>query len=328
MPDLAAHRPSRGSVLTAYAAVYVVWGSTYLAIRYAIETLPPFLMAGIRFLVAGALLFLWARLRGAPRPSLANWKATLLIGALLLLGGNGAVVWAEQRVPSGITALLVATVPLWMVLIEWLRPGGRRPAARVALGVIAGMIGLLVLVGPGSLRGNGNVNVLGAAALMFGSLSWAVGSLWSKRVALPDSPSLATGMEMLAGGTLLLLAGMSTGELAALDLGGASLASLGALAYLVLFGSLVGFSAYVWLLKVEPPARVATYAYVNPVVAVLLGWLVAGERITGATLVAAAIIIGAVVLIVSGRKPDVAGQEEAEPGPAEGQGRGRRRAAA
>jgi drug/metabolite transporter (DMT)-like permease len=328
VPDLAVLRPPRSRVLTAYAAVYVVWGSTYLAIRYAIETLPPFLMAGIRFLIAGALLFLWARLRGAPRPSLANWKGTLLIGALLLLGGNGAVVWAEQRVPSGIAALLVATVPLWMVLIEWLRPGGRRPTARVALGVVAGMFGLLVLVGPGSLRGDGNVNALGAAALVFGSLSWAVGSLWSKRVTLPESPSLATGMEMLAGGALLLLAGIGTGELAALDLGGASLASMGALAYLILFGSLVGFSAYVWLLKVEPPARVATYAYVNPVVAVLLGWLVAGERITGATLVAAAIIIGAVVLIVSGRKPDAAQHDEAEPEPAEGEGRQRRRAVA
>lgn len=302
MPDRATGAPPRSHVLAAYAAVYVIWGSTYLAIHFAVQTLPPFLMAGVRFLVAGGILYAFMRLRGAaPRPTAANWRAALVVGGLLLFGGNGGVVWAQLQVPSGIAALLVATVPLWMVLLDWLRPGGVRPTLRVAAGIALGLVGLGVLVGPGVLQGDGNVSPVGALVLMLASLSWAAGSLWSSRAALPEAPAMATGMEMLGGGLLLLLAGLARGEAGAVDLASASPVSLAALLYLIIFGSLVGFSAYVWLLAHEPPARAATYAYVNPVVAVFLGWLLAGERLTSSTLLAAAIIIGAVVLIITGR---------------------------
>lgn len=301
---MASAASSRARILVAYATVYVVWGSTYLAISFAITTLPPLLMAGARFLVAGALLYLWMLARGAARPSAAQWKAAAIVGAFLLLGGNGAVVWAEQYVASGVAALLVATLPVWMVLLEWLGPDRRRPTLRVALGVIVGIVGVVVLVGPGAIRGEGNVDLLGSGALILGSLAWAAGSLYSRRAPVPAAPQLGTAMQMLAGGLLLTVVGLAVGEGRGLDLSAVSASSAGALLYLIVLGSLIGFSAYVWLLRVEPPSRVATYAYVNPVVAVALGWLFAGETVSAQTLLAAAIIIGAVVLIVSTRKPD------------------------
>jgi len=296
----AAERPSRSMILAAYAAVYVVWGSTYLAIRFAIETLPPFLMAGTRFLIAGALLYLWARLRGAARPTAANWKAGAIIGAFLLLGGNGGVVWAEQRVPSSIAALLVAILPLWMVVLERIGPDRKRPTGRTIAGVMLGFVGVAVLVGPGAFEGNGNVDLVGSIVLVLASLSWAIGSLYSKRAPLPAAPTLGSGIQMLSGGVLLAAAGLLTGEASSVVVSAISTESLLALAYLVVFGSIVGFSAFVWLLRVEPASRVATYAYVNPVVAVALGWLFAGERMTVPTMIAAAIIVGAVALIVTG----------------------------
>lgn len=300
-----AERPARSLILAAYAAVYLVWGSTYLAIAFAIETLPPFLMAGARFLIAGSLLYLWARLRGAPRPTRAHWRAGAIVGGFLLLGGNGAVVWAEQRVPSSIAALLVAILPVWMVLLEWLGPERRRPTLRVIGGVLLGFAGVAVLVGPGAFEGNANVDLLGTIALVLGSLSWAIGALYSRRATLPASPTLGSGIQMLAGGALLVLAGLLVGEgPGSVDVAQVSATSLAALAYLVVFGSIIGFSAFVWLLRVEPPARVATYAYVNPVVAVALGWLLAGERLTGPMLLAAVIIIGAVALIITGPRAE------------------------
>ena len=296
--------PSRGSILLAYALVYVIWGSTYLGIRFAIETLPPFLMAAARFLVAGGLLYAFTRARGAARPSAVQWRAAAIVGGFLLFGGNGAVVWAEQRVPSGVAALLVAILPLWIVLLEWVGPEHRRPSLRTAAGVLIGIVGVTVLVGPGALHGNGNTDLLGATALVLGSLSWAIGSLYARRAPLPKTPQLGTAMQMLAGGAMLAVGGLATGEAShGFALSSVSLPSAMALLYLIVFGSLVGFSAYVWLLRVEPPSRVATYAYVNPVVAVALGWLLAGERMTPATMLAAAIIVAAVALIVSGKAP-------------------------
>ncbi len=296
-------RPGRLRIGLAFAAIYVVWGSTYLAIRYAIETTPPFLMAGTRFLVAGGLLYAWARWRGAPAPSGREWRGTAIIGGLMLLGGNGGVTWAEQRVPSGLAALLVATVPLWMVLLSAvpaLAGSGRRlPSIPVLLGVVLGLAGLVILVGPAQFAGSGRIDLGGAGALVFASLSWSVGSLLSRRLALPKSSHAATAMEMLCGGGLLFATGLATGEGGRLALGAVSARSVVAIAYLVVAGSLVGFSAYVWLLRHTSPARVATYAYVNPVVAVLLGWAIAGEALTARTLVAAAIIVGAVVVVVS-----------------------------
>ncbi|MFN2564559.1 MAG: EamA family transporter [Gemmatimonadaceae bacterium] len=293
---LASRGPSRGRVLAAFAAVYVIWGSTYLFIRFAVETLPPFVMAGTRFAVAGAILYVWARLRGAPRPSPAEWRGAAITGLFLLLGGNGAVVWAEQRVASGVTALLVATVPVWMVLLDWLRPGGVRPRAGVFAGLALGLVGLALLVGRGAL-GGGGAEPLGAAVLVVGSILWATGSLYVRHNPRPSSALVTNAVQMLAGGAALLLAGTLAGELARLDLSAASTRSLLSLLYLIVAGSLIGFTAYTYLLQVSTPAKVSTYAYVNPIVAVLLGWAFAGEEITARTLVAAAVILAGVAII-------------------------------
>jgi drug/metabolite transporter (DMT)-like permease len=295
----------RARLIAAFAAVYLVWGSTYLAIRYAVATLPPLLMAGARFVIAGGILLLWSRLRGNRRPTRADWITGLVSGALLLLGGNGAVVWAEQRVPSGIAALLVAVVPLWMVLLDWLRPAGRRPALPVFVGLGLGLAGLGLLVGPDVLHGSGDVSLAGAGVLMFGSLSWAVGSLYIKRAPRPSSANNGSGTQMLAGGLCLLFAGTLGGELSQLDLARASASSWIGFLYLVTFGSLVGFTAYLYLLAHTTAAKAATYAYVNPVVAVFLGWLVAHEPVTSRTVIAAAVILAGVAIITVARDAPV-----------------------
>ncbi|HKJ93681.1 MAG TPA: EamA family transporter, partial [Longimicrobiales bacterium] len=255
-----------------------------------------FIMAGTRFLVAGTLLYAVMRARGAPRPTRAQWLGAALVGALLLAGGNGAVVWSEQRVASGIAALLVAVVPFWMVLLDWLRPGGRRPRAKVWLGIVVGFSGLALLIGPGQLRGAG-VDLVGIGVLLVGTLLWATGSLLSRGLPRPSAPLLGVAMQMLVGGVILLALGTVTGEAGRIALHDVSARSLVALAYLVVFGSLIAYSCYVWLLQVAPASVVSTYAYVNPVIAVFLGWLVAGETVTARTIVAAAVIIGAVGLI-------------------------------
>ena len=308
-------RPTQGKLLAAFASVYLIWGSTYLAIRFAIETMPPHLMAAVRFLVAGAILYAWARWRGAPRPTLTNWRAATVVGGFLLLGGNGAVVWAETRVPSGLTALLVAMVPIWMLVLEMLpRLGGRKPRAAVVAGILLGLIGLFVLVAPGRLAGR--VDPLGAAVLLLGCLCWAFGSLYSRGAALPKSGFLAAAMEMVAGGALLLLFGLATGQAEEVALSAISARSLLSLAYLTVFGSLVGFTAYIWLLGATTPARVSTYAYVNPIVAVLLGWAFANEPMSLRTLIAAAVIIGAVALIIRyGARREVSAPAPAEAAP-------------
>ncbi len=292
---------SRAKVYIAFALVYVIWGSTYLAILFAVETLPPFLMAGVRFLIAGALMYAWVRLAGrAGAPRGVEWRGAAVVGAFLLLGGNGGVVWAEQRVSSGLAALLVATVPLWMVLLEW-AGGGKRPTGRVIAGIAIGFAGLGILIGPAEILGGTAADSVGALVLVFAAFSWAVGSVAARRVSLPASPLLGTGMEMLAGGALLLLLGSVTGEWGRLDLAAASPRSLWAVGYLIVFGSLVGFTAYIWLLRHVEIAKVATYAYVNPVVAVLLGWALAGEELSPRIAVSALVIIAGVAFITSGR---------------------------
>jgi drug/metabolite transporter (DMT)-like permease len=292
---------TRAQIIAAFASIYLIWGSTYLAIRYADETIPPFLMGGVRFLISGAMLYAWARYRGAPRPSPVHWRNAVIAGAFLLLGGNGAVVWAEQFVPSGMTALLVSILPFWLVIIEWIRPPRRRPAGAVLIGLILGFIGIIVLVGPADLGGHGDVRPIGALVLILGSLSWAIGSFYSRDAELPESGLLTTGMEMLGGGTLLLVVGVLTGELSRFDVHSVSRASAVGLLYLITFGSLLGFTSYIWLLDKVSPARLGTYAYVNPVVAVVLGWAIAGERLSVRTAVAAAIVICAVALITTAR---------------------------
>ncbi len=283
----------------AFACVYVIWGSTYLAIRFAVETLPPLWMAGSRFLIAGALLYAWVSWRGrARRPTRAQWKASALLGGLFFLGGNGGVCWAEQRVPSGLTALLVATVPFWMVVLDWARRNGVGPSRRSVLGLVLGFLGVALLLGSGS---GGRVDPAGAAILLVATLSWAAGSIHSRYAPHPSNHLQSTAMQMVAGGILLLVAGVLRGEWAALDAAKLSLRSIASLAYLILFGSLVGFSAYNWLLQATTPARVSTYAFVNPIVAVFLGWALAGEAITPRTILAGTVIVLAVSLIIGNR---------------------------
>ena len=293
----------RARLLAAFTAVYVIWGSTYLAIRFAVETLPPLLMAGARFTIAGLLLLAWSRfVQRAQRPSRSDWRTGLMSGALLLLGGNGAVVWAETRVPSGIAALLVAVVPLWMVLLDWLRPGGRRPAAPVFVGLALGLVGLGLLVGPDALNGEGTVNPAGALVLMAGSLSWAVGSLLIKRAPRATTGLNGSGTQMLAGGLCLLAAGLALGELAQLDLAHVTGRSLIGFLYLVTFGSLIGFTAYFYLLAHTTAAKAATYAYVNPVVAVILGWAILGQSVAPSQILGAFLVVGAIVALSTGRR--------------------------
>jgi len=308
--------PSRGWVLLAFAAVYLIWGSTYLAILFAIETLPGFLMAGVRYLVAGAVLLAVARARGAPRPRGEHWRSAAVVGVLLIMLGNGGVVWAEYRVPSGVAALLIATVPLWMVLGEWLRPGGRRPGLPVFAGLLLGLVGLGMLLGPDALAGGARVDPLGALALAVASISWATGSLYSRQAPTPSSPLLAIGMQQFAGGAALVVLSGLTGEMAQVDPSAISLPSTLALLYLIVFGSIVGFSAYMWLLQVSTPEKVSTYAYVNPVVAVLLGWAFAGEAITMRLAAGAAVILAGVALIT------LAPRLRRAPGPAPARGTG------
>jgi len=297
---MTAPRPSRVKIVLAFAAVYVLWGSTYLGIRLAIETLPPFLMAATRFMLAGAIIFTWAVLKGERSiPPFHMWRRALVIGGLLLLGGNGGVTWAEKYVATGLAALLVSTEPLWVVILNWAL-SRRRPNAKVLLGVLIGLAGVAMLVGDG-LRSNGHsmLSLIGGGVVLVASFSWAAGSVYSNRRPLPVSTLMAAGMQMLSGGFLLLLLALATGDVQRLSLANASWTSIGAFFYLLVFGSLVGFTAYSCLLNHVPPARAATYAYVNPVVAVLLGWLVAGEPLTRQMLVAAAVIIGSVILITT-----------------------------
>jgi drug/metabolite transporter (DMT)-like permease len=306
-PALAAARSSR--VWLALAVVYVVWGSTYLAIRWALETIPPFTMAGSRYVVAGLILFAVARTQGAPAPALRDLVPAFLTGGLMLLCGNGGVVWAEQRIASGLAALLVAVEPLFIVLLQATLPQERRrPSARALVGVALGVFGVVLLVGPVRTGGT-RVDLAGAAAVLFAAFAWALGSLLSRHFAPPASPLQATAIQMLAGGLLLGAASLVTGEWTRFSPSLVSGRSLLAVSYLVVFGSLVAFTAYVWLLRAASPALVSTYAFVNPIVAVFLGWLLAAEPVGARTLVAAVVIVGAVVLITlgesSGTRPEI-----------------------
>ncbi len=287
----------RWRIVLAFAAIYLIWGSTYLAIHFAIETIPPYLMGAVRFLIAGGLLYGVLRWRGVRAPSRRQWRAALIVGGLLLFGGNGGVMVAEQFVPSSLAALIVAMVPLWMVLLNWKWGDRARPNSGTALGVGLGVLGIVLISAPGAMAAGGEVNPIGLAILIVASLSWSIGSLYSRRAALPANALLSTSMEMLMGGVLMMGAGLLLGQGGQIQLDHISFISIASLAYLVIFGSLIGFTAYVWLLKVTTPARVSTYAFVNPVVAVFLGWMLAGEELSPRILIAAAIIILAVMLI-------------------------------
>lgn len=289
--------PPFGLVVAAFAAVYLIWGSTYLGIRLAIDSIPPLLMAGARFVIAGGLLYGIMRLRGAARPGLAQWRSATLTGGLLLLAGNGGVCWVQQSAPSGVVALVVASVPLWIMLVDWLRPGGRRPALIVVAGLLLGMAGVAVIIlGRGSL-GQRMIPPSAAVVLLLANVCWALGSIYARHAPKPQSPLLGVGMQMLCGGGLQLLAGLALGEGERLHLAAITPASAWAFFYLTFIGSLVGFTAYIWLLQVSTPSRVSTHAYVNPFVAVLLGWWFLHEPVPGSMLLAGALILSSVVMI-------------------------------
>jgi drug/metabolite transporter (DMT)-like permease len=305
--------PLRGESTAAFVpasflAVYILWGSTYLAIRIGIESLPPLILAAARYLILGAVLYAIYWLRGQ-RPTRAQWRACIISGVLLFCTGNGLVCWAELRVPTGIAALLIATVSFWMVLADWLRPGGVRPVQRVVWGLIVGFSGLIVLVGPAHLGGSRRVDPLGAAVLVIAALSWAIGSVYAKHTELPSSLLLTIAMQSLAAGSALTVISVVSGESRGFHLSAVTLPSGLAVLYLMLFGSVVGFSAYLYILRHSTATRVGTYAFVNPVVALFLGWLFAGEAITLRTLLAAAIILTAVVVVIVGSGTWPAGQE-------------------
>jgi len=288
-------------LIAAFAAIYIFWGSTYLAIKYAIETLPPFLMAGSRFLVAGSILYVWARFStDYEKPSFKHWRTSFVVGTLLLLGGNGGVVLAQHYISSSLAALLVATEPFWIVLLSWLWLKGTRPNWKVALGLLIGFVGVYLLIGgQGSSAESGNGQIFGAFLVIAAALSWATGSMYGLRATTPKSSLLTSGMQMLSGGAVLTLVGTLKGEWTTFNITEVSTNSWFAFVYLIIFGSLIGFTAYSWLLKNAQPATVATYAYVNPVIAVFLGWIIAGESFTAQMLVGAAVIVGSVALITS-----------------------------
>ncbi len=289
-------------IAAAMLAIYLIWGSTYLAIRFAVQTIPPFIMAGTRYLIPGILLLIWRRLAGDPAPTRKQWIAGSIVGLFLLLGGNGLVSWAEQRVDSGVAALVIGTAPIWMVIFD-AALARKWPYWQVVVGLLAGFGGILLLVGPDSLfGGHPRYDLVGLGILMLAALFWSIGSIYSRDADLPRSPLLGTGVEMLAGSAGLYLASLVSGEWKTFNITAISQLSLLGLLYLILFGTLVGFVAYTWLLRNAPISLVSTYAYVNPLVAILLGNWLAQESLNWHIVLSAMIIIGSVVLINSFKK--------------------------
>jgi drug/metabolite transporter (DMT)-like permease len=286
----------------AFAAVYVIWGSTYLAIRVGVESIPPLLLAGSRSFIAGGVLLAWLVARGARRPSAHEWRNATVAGLLMLAGGNGLVTLAEQHVPSNLAALIIAGTPAYLVLLDWWRPEGVRPTRRALFGILLGSLGLVLLVRPGG-EGLAPNHWYGVAALVVAGWCWAAGTLYSRYRPQHPSSAVAGAQQMIAGGTAMLVVGCGRGELAELELARISSASLAALAYLTVFGSLVAFSAYSWLIPRTSPAQLSTTAYVNPVVALVLGWLVLDEGLHPVSLAGAALIVGAVMIMLARNRP-------------------------
>ena len=298
--------PKKIEIIVAFAALYVIWGSTYLGIFYAIQSIPPFLMAGSRLFIAGIIMYTIARVQGAARPTAISWRSSVIIGACLLLGGNGGVTISEKWVPTGLAALLVASVPIYIVLLGWLTNAAPRPSPMVWLGLLGGFVGVGVLVGPALINSGANPSqnhlALGMLILLVGSLAWSAGSLYSRTAKGSTSLFLAAGQQMICGGALLFALGLTLGEYRNLDPENITLRSAAAFVYLVLIGAIVGYTAYFWLLRNCDPAKVATYAYINPIVAVLLGTAFAGEHVTLRMLLAAGLIIGSVAVVITAQQ--------------------------
>src|SRR3954470_20556862 len=294
-------RPSNLAILSAFAALYLIWGSTYLGILFAIETIPPLLMAGTRFLLAGVMLYAFARGRGGPKDSLANWRTAFIIGGCLLLGGNGGVTLAEQYVSSGLASVIVATVPIYIALLAWWSGIAPRPTPIVWLGLAGGFAGVAILLAPALRLTSGETGHAGTGMviLLCSSFIWSAGSIYSRKAKSASPPLQLAGQQMICGGILLTVAGLATGEHHRFDASRISPLSIGAFAYLVIIGALVGYTAYIILLRHCQPTKVATYAYVNPIVAVILGALFARETLSARTALAAGLIIGSVALVIT-----------------------------
>ncbi len=289
--------PLKFKIILAFGAIYLIWGSTYLGIRFAIETIPPFFMMGCRSLLAGGVLYAWARWRGVDRPQLIHWVRAAFIGVLLFLGGHGALAWSEQIIPSGIAAIIVATNPIWMTTLQAFRLHDNPLTSRVIFGLAIGLGGVFLLVEPTKLLNGLPVDPVGAVVLTIGTISWAVGSVYSKNVDLPKSSTLVAGMTQLCGGGALLFVSLLSRE--TVSLSSVSVRSLVSMLYLVAFGSISALTAYIWLLKKTTPARVSTHAYVNPIVALFVGWLAGGELLSQRILFAALLMLIGVAAILS-----------------------------
>jgi len=292
--------PLKIKILIAFGAIYVIWGTTYLAIRFAIATIPPFLMMGCRLLSAGTVLYSWARFRGQANPRLLQWRTAAVVGTLLFFGGQGTLAWSEQVLPSGVAALIVATTPVWMIILSHFHSPVGKLGSGAILGLALGFLGMGLIVEPTKFFGGHPVDLGVAAVLLFGTISWCSGSIYSKYANLPKSPMLVSGMTMLCGGTVLVLVGVLTGE--SHTLSSVSALSLLSLFYLILFGSIIAFTAYIWLLKTVSPAKVSTYAFVNPVIAVFVGWAGGGEPLSLRILMATILMVAGVAGI-SKRNP-------------------------
>src|SRR6266480_4127952 len=296
--------PTKIRIVIAFVALYLIWGSTYLGIRFAIETIPPFLMAGARFLIAGLIMYAIAWSQGIGKSTWQNWRTSLIIGACLLLGGNGGVTISEKYIDSGLAALIVATVPIYIVVLGWASGMAPRPTPIVWLGLAGGFIGVGILLGP-ALRlssNDGRHPAIGMSILLVSSFIWSAGSLYSRTAKHAASPFLTAAQQMLCGGLLLLLAGIMTGEMRSFHPNSTSISSVASFVYLVIIGAVVGYTAYIWLLRHCEPAKVATYAYVNPIVAVLLGAAFAGETLSMRIVIAGALIIGSVALVITAQQ--------------------------
>jgi drug/metabolite transporter (DMT)-like permease len=296
--------PTRVRIIVAFAALYLVWGSTYLGIRFAIESIPPFLMAGMRFLLAGMIMFAIAWSQGACKSTWANWRVSLAVGACLLLAGNGGVTMSEQYIDTGLAALIVAIVPIYIVILGWATGITPKPLPIIWLGLVGGFVGVGVLLGP-ALRfpsNGGRHPATGMLILLVSSFIWSAGSLYSRTAKHAASPFLTAAQQMFCGGLLLLLAGIVSGEMRRFHPSSVSMLSLASFIYLVIIGAVVGYTAYIWLLRHCDPAKVATYAYVNPIVAVLLGAAFAGETLSVRVLIAGALIIGSVAIVITAQQ--------------------------
>jgi drug/metabolite transporter (DMT)-like permease len=308
-------RSVRWSIIAGFATIYTIWGSTYLAIRLGVDTIPPFMMAGARFTIGGLLLYLWVRSRGAARPKPIHWLTAAVLGLLMAAGANGLVTYAEVTVPSGITALIVAMVPMWIVLFDWIRRGGTRPTLLIVAGLILGFFGVAMLINPTDVGNFSQFDKAGALLVVLATIMWASGSVYSRHAVQPESKMLGASMQMITGGIMLFAISGVAGEYAAFDIGAVTMSSALAWAYLTVVGSLA-YAVYIWLLKASTPAKVATYAYVNPIIALILGSVVAGEALTAWIIGCSLITLIGVGLIVTGRKRIRSDGPAAAPDPA------------